>query len=239
MKKILITLTMLLVLGMTTEAVAQKHRHTPQPQQAELVDSTSNNGVEAFSDTTSIDTGTVTKHRSTVTVTTQTSPWSSKTTTYEVDDDDVSGVMDRIFTNFDKGIAGMFFVLMVLLIIFVISPVLIIVALFYFINRNRKEKMRLAQMAMQQGQPIPEQLLNEQPGTVDEEYKKGMRQCFVGVGLMIFLGFAAGTVGFGVGALVFCIGLGKVFVSKTTNRNSSRDIYHDNFDNKDNNNNII
>ena len=208
---------MLLVLGMTTEAVAQKHRHTPQSQQAELVDSTSNNGVEAFSDTTSIDTGTVTKHRSTVTVTTQTSPWSSKTTTYEVDDDDVSGVMDRIFTNFDKGIAGMFFVLMVLLIIFVISPVLIIVALFYFINRNRKEKMRLAQMAMQQGQPIPEQLLNEQPGTVDEEYKKGMRQCFVGVGLMIFLGFAAGTVGFGVGALVFCIGLGKVFVSKTTN----------------------
>ena len=227
MKKILITLTMLLVLGMTTEAVAQKHRHTPQSQQAELVDSTSNNGVEAFSDTTSIDTGTVTKHRSTVTVTTQTSPWSSKTTTYEVDDDDVSGVMDRIFTNFDKGIAGMFFVLMVLLIIFVISPVLIIVALFYFINRNRKEKMRLAQMAMQQGQPIPEQLLNEQPGTVDEEYKKGMRQCFVGVGLMIFLGFAAGTVGFGVGALVFCIGLGKVFVSKTTNYKNHMDDKND------------
>ena len=217
MKQILITLTMLFVLGMTTEVVAQKHRHTPQPQQAELVDSTSKNGVDAFSDTTSIDTGTVTKHRSTVTVTTQTSPWSSKTTTYEVDDDDVSGAMDQVFRKFDKGLAGMFFVLMVLLIIFVISPVLIIVALFYFINRNRKEKMRLAQMAMQQGQPIPEQLLNEQPGNVDEEYKKGMRQCFVGVGLMIFLGFAAGTVGFGVGALVFCIGLGKVFVSKTTN----------------------
>ena len=167
MKQILITLTMLFVLGTTTEVVAQKHRHTPQPQQAELVDSTSKNGVDAFSDTTSIDTGTVTKHRSTVTVTTQTSPWSSKTTTYEVDDDDVSGAMDQVFRKFDKGLAGMFFVLMVLLIIFVISPVLIIVALFYFINRNRKEKMRLAQMAMQQGQPIPEQLLNEQPGNVD------------------------------------------------------------------------
>ena len=53
MKQLLITLTMLLVLGLTTEAVAQKHRHTPQPQQTELVDSTSKNGVEAFSDTTS------------------------------------------------------------------------------------------------------------------------------------------------------------------------------------------
>ena len=47
MKQILITLTMLFVLGMTTEVVAQKHRHTPQPQQAELVDSTSKNGVDA------------------------------------------------------------------------------------------------------------------------------------------------------------------------------------------------
>jgi small neutral amino acid transporter SnatA (MarC family) len=54
-----------------------------------------------------------------------------------------------------------------------------------------------------------------------------MRQCFVGVGLMIFLGFAAGTVGFGVGALVFCIGLGKVFVSKTTNRKNYVDDKND------------
>ena len=238
MKQILITLTMLFVLGMTTEVVAQKHRHTPQPQQAELVDSTSKNGVDAFSDTTSIDTGTVTKHRSTVTVTTQTSPWSSKTTTYEVDDDDVSGAMDQVFRHFDKGLAGMFFVLMVLLIIFVISPVLIIVALFYFINRNRKEKMRLAQMAMQQGQPIPDQLLKDAPADTDDEYQKGMRQCFVGVGLMVFLGYAAGQVGFGIGALVFCIGLGKVFASRTARKNNNSDIIDDKRDlNNDNLNN--
>ena len=176
MKQILITLTMLLVLGMTTEAVAQKHRHTPQPQQAELVDSTSKSGVEAFSDTTSIDTGAVTKHRSTVTVTTQTSPWSSKTTTYEVDDDDFSGMTDHIFRHFGKGIAGMFF--------------------------------------------VPEQLLKDQPGTIDDEYQKGLRQCFVGIGLMIFLGYAAGTVGFGVGALVFFIGLGKIVASKMASKNN-------------------
>ena len=117
-----------------------------------------------------------------------------------------------------KDIAGMFFVLCVLLIIFVLAPVLIIIALFYFINKNRKEKMRLAQMAMQQGQPIPDQLLNDKPGDTDQEYQSGMRQCFVGVGLMIFLGYAAGTVGFGIGALVFCIGLGKVFASRTATR---------------------
>ena len=117
----------------------------------------------------------------------------------------------------------MFFVLCVLLIIFVLAPVFIIIALFYFINKNRKEKMRLAQMAMQQGQPIPDQLLNEKPADADEDYQRGMRQCFVGVGLMIFLGFAAGTVGFGIGALVFCIGLGKVFAGKTANKRAQED----------------
>ena len=35
---------------------------------------------------------------------------------------------------------------------------------------------------------------------------------------MIFLWFAAGAVGFGIGALVFCIGLGKVIVAKMTDK---------------------
>ena len=211
MKKIIITLTLLLVLGMTTELVAQKHRHTPQKtEQTELVDSTSKDAIEAFSDTTSA------------------SSSSAADDNWPLDEDDDPQVVksaDRLFDFMDHQMSGMLFVLAVLVIIFVLSPVLIIVAVFYFINKNRKEKMRLAQMAMQQGQPIPDKLLEENLGNDDEEYKKGIRQCFVGVGLMIFLGYAAGTVGFGVGALVFCIGLGKVFVSKTTvKKDNNKDI---------------
>ena len=78
--------------------------------------------------------------------------------------------------------------------------------------------MKLAQMAMEKGQPIPENLLNNQPDELGDEYQKGMRQCFVGVGLMIFLWYAAGSIGFGIGALVFCIGLGKVFAAKSVGR---------------------
>ena len=206
MKQLLITLTMVLVLGLTTEAVAQKHRHTPQPQQTELVDSTSKNGVEAFSDTTST--------ASTPTAADDNFP-------FDDEDDFERTSIDNFFDHFglmQTGIAGMFFVLIVLLIVFVLSPLLIIIAVFYFINKNRKDKMRLAQMAMQQGQPIPDQLLKEQSPVGDEEYKSGIRQCFVGVGLMIFLWFAAGAVGFGIGALVFCIGLGKVIVAKMTDK---------------------
>ena len=236
MKKVLISLTMVLALSMGVQAAAQKHRHTPQQ---ELTDSTSKDAVEVYSDTTSVDTVTITKHKSKVTVTTPTSPWSSRTTTYEIDDDDFGSVVHNALSHMDsKDIGGMIFVLCVLLIIFVLAPVLIIIALFYFINKNRKEKMRLAQMAMQQGQPIPDQLLKDAPADTDDEYQKGMRQCFVGVGLMVFLGYAAGQVGFGIGALVFCIGLGKVFASRTARKNNNSDIIDDKRDlNNDNLNN--
>ena len=232
MKKVLFTLALLLTLSMGLQAAGQKHRHTPRNEQ---VDSANNGGIVVFSDTTSTDTVTVTKHNAKLTVTTKTSPWSSNTTTYDIDEDDFGNIISNAFSEMrGKDLAGMFFVLCVLLILFVLAPVLIIIALFYFINKNRKEKMRLAQMAMQQGQPIPNQLLNGEPADADDEYQKGMRQCFVGVGLMVFLGYAAGQVGFGIGALVFCIGLGKLFAAKTAQKKRDKDSIENNFDNKDN-----
>jgi uncharacterized protein YxeA len=216
MKRILITMTLLLALGMGLEATAQKHRHTPMTS---VTDSTSQNGIDAFSDTTATDSSVVNMSGTVY------GP-GGYSQTYEFKADSFKGLLQSVLSSMDSdSIAGMLFLLGILLILFVLAPLLIIIALFYFINRNRKEKMRLAQMAMQQGQPIPDQLLNDGPANVDEEYQKGMRQCFVGVGLMIFLGYAAGSVGFGVGALVFCIGLGKVFASKTANRrNDNREV---------------
>lgn len=191
---------MLLTLSMGVQAAGQKHRHTPREQE-ELVDSTSKGGIDVFSDTTSVDTA---------------------VNNYNDWDDDESDIVERKISHFidtmdSKDFLGAFVVLGVLLILFVLAPFVIIVAIFYFINKNRKDKMRLAEMAMQQGQPFPEQLL-EDNNTVSDEYQKGLRQCFVGVGLMVFLGLTAGEVGFGIGALVFCIGLGKIVAGKIAER---------------------
>ncbi len=214
MKKLLFAMTMLLTLSQGVQAAAQKHRHTPQ---AELVDSTSKDAVEAYSDTTSMDSASSSSSsvKSKVTITTHTSPWTTRTTTYEADDEDFGGIMRHIFGEMGGDeMTGILIVLGSLFIMFVLAPVLIIVALFYFINKNRKDKIKLAQMAMQQGQPIPDQLLENKPANVSDEYQSGLRQCFVGVGLMIFLGLTAEEVGFGIGALVFCIGLGKIVSAK-------------------------
>jgi uncharacterized membrane protein len=109
----------------------------------------------------------------------------------------------------------MIFAAFVLFLLFVLAPILIICAVFYFINRNRKDRIKLAQMAMEKGQPIPEDLLKEKVHNVDRaDYQTGLRQMFTGVGLAIFLGIVVGDIGFGIGALVFFIGLGKWYIAR-------------------------
>lgn len=203
MKKYLFAIAMVLSLSMNADAAAQKHRHSPRTEQ---VDSTKNNrdAIEAFSDTTavagdSIDTYSHRHHIS-----------------FTADDEDVKGIFEEAFRSFDgSAAAGVFIVLGTLFILFVLFPIIIIIAVIYFINRNRKDRIKLAQMAMEKGQPIPDELLKEKQASWDRsDYQTGLRQMFTGVGLAIFLGIVAGKVGFGIGALVFFIGLGKWFIAR-------------------------
>lgn len=225
MKKCLIAIAMVLTLSMNADAAAQKHRHTPRTEQ---VDTTkTKDAIEAFSDTTATadandaeDDQYVSHHRH--------SSFS------------VSGFPDDFFDNFDgKDIAGMIFVLLIILTIFLFAPIGIIIAIFYFVNKNRREKYRLAQMAMQNGQPIPNDLLNEKQDDWDRnDYQAGIRQMFTGVGLAIFLGITAGKYGFSIGALVFFIGLGKWFVARqagTIGNRPRNDNHSSNFNNNNSN----
>ena len=203
MKKYLFVIAMVLTLSMNADAAAQRHRHSPRTEQ---VDSTKNNqdAIEAFSDTTAVADSTVIDVQS----------GGSRVRIYS--DDNVDGLLEKIFGDLDKNaIAGMFFAAVIIFIMFVLAPILIIIAVFYFINRNRKERLKLAQMAMEKGQPIPDELLKEKQDPASKsEYQTGIRQMFTGVGLAIFLGIVAGEVGFGIGALVFCIGLCKWFIAR-------------------------
>ena len=193
---------MVLALSMNDSAVAQKHRHTPRTEQ---VDSTKNNpdAIEAFSDTTAVSS-------------TSDAADESEQHVIQYANDDARGIFQEIFSGLDDtAIAGMIFAGFVVFLLFVLAPILIICAVFYFINRNRKDRIKLAQMAMEKGQPIPEDLLKEKVHNVDRaDYQTGLRQMFTGVGLAIFLGIVVGDIGFGIGALVFFIGLGKWYIAR-------------------------
>lgn len=204
MKKYLISMTLLLTLGMGQTAIAQSQ---PTKGGQELVDTTGQkDAVEAFSDTTD------NYHDSTVVSRHHRIGGGSRSHTYGT-----SIVRDAFDDIGLEGFMGMGFVLAVLMIIFVLAPVLILAILLFFIYKNRKQKMKIAEMAVKQGQPIPDELLMEHKESESDLWQKGLRQTFLGVGLLAFFGYVGSTLGIGIGILVTVIGLGKLAIVKTSN----------------------
>ena len=225
MKQYLIAIAMVLALSSNATATAQKHRHTPRTEQVSDTVKHNQDAIEAFSDTTATTNSNATDD--------------DDNSTYRhrvvVEDEDAEQVVKGIFGDMD-GAAFMGLLIPILAIVCVgfLLPVILVLLVFYFINRNRKEKYRLAEMAIKNGQPIPDALLKESKNDDwdSTSYNAGIRQMFTGVGLAIFLGIVAGEVGFGIGALVFFIGLGKWYIARQDRNN------RDNNQTFNNNNNI-
>jgi hypothetical protein len=202
MKTKIIVWMMLLTIGTAQSIMAQSHH---KMQQQELVDSTSQaDALESFSDTTdttwadndTLSATTVSRHH-------RLGGWSNGGETFH-----------NIFDEFILG-QEMGFVLLVLLILFVLAPVSILAVILFFVYKNRKQNRKLAQEAMQNGQQIPDQLLTDHRETDDEVWRKGIRQTFLGLGLLAFFIHVDSNMGVGIGILVTAIGLGKLVIVKT------------------------
>lgn len=75
--------------------------------------------------------------------------------------DDTDGDEDHQLQIVRQMGLNMVWIVAICLIIFVLAPVLILFVIFYFIYRDRRQRMRIAEMALQNGQPIPEELLGK------------------------------------------------------------------------------
>ena len=201
MKKYLIAIALMLALGLNAEAASQKHRHGKHA--TEQVDSAQkpNDAIEAFSDTTT---------------TNSVDEWEEDYVTHRnISKEDAQALREVL-----DGVGGMvgpwaIVSIVAIVIMFLIAPLLIIFVIFYFVNKNRRERLKLAEMAMKNGQPIPNEILNNASNPViHDDYQTGIRQMCVGVGLGIFLYYILGNLGIGIGALVFFIGLGKWYVAR-------------------------
>ena len=221
MKKYLIAIAMVLTLSTNANATAQKHRHTPRTEQVSDTVKHNPDAIEAFSDTTAAK--------------------SNANADFDDDDDnytryqvrtpveDAGEVMEKVFGGL--GIA-MIIPILAIVIFGLLLPLIILFTVLYFVNRNRRDKYRLAEMAIKNGQPIPDELLKEVKDDWDSNsYNAGIRQMFTGVGLAIFLGIILDELGLGIGALVFFIGLGKWYIARQ-NRPVNND-HIQNFNNKE------
>ena len=226
---LLLSVATLLAMPMT-DASAQSHRHTPRTtanvtvdkngaKVSAAIDNDTINGVVAFSDTTS------------ATAQDEDSQDEEYTYQYSSDNDiqELKDVMNALGTS-------VFLPIALVAILFVVAPVIIIIIICYFIYKNRQQKLKLAEMAMKNGQPIPDSILGystKKQGnntgksniasmpTDDQLWRKGVMHVFVGIGLMFLLDAMMGSFGFSIGVLVALYGAGQAFIAWTSNRNAN------------------
>lgn len=222
MKKLFLAIMLSLTLGATQASFASsapKHRYTPSAQVddkqaaaaankpavqvADKQSAASQDAVEAYSDTTSVD-----------------------TTSSQVgeDDDDNQSRSHSIYSlkNYDDlfdffgsvfGKGTLFFVMFIMLVIgllFVFAPLIAIFIICRYLYRRHKDRMRIMEMAMEKGVDVPEEQRPIDKQSDEYLIKRGLRNFFLGAGLVAMFAFWHWHFMAGIGALVSVYGLGQL-----------------------------
>lgn len=230
MKKILFSLVAIMLLGSTVPMEAQRHRHTPRTT---VVDDTKDdNGIEAYSDTSSI-------------------AQSLDSTAYSTSDDaddindsnrfDPSRFSDPFSWFAFLGTSGFVGILLTILLLgvgllFLFMPLIIVLLIMRYMVRRHNDRVRLAEKAMEQGQPLGESEMPLNKKSPDYLWRRGVRNVSIGAGLALFFWFLGADPLVGIGLLVACLGLGQMFMVRY-NYNSKfgrkKEEPNDDFDNID------
>lgn len=217
MKQKLMIFALMIALG--TTAVAQpKHRHHAVADTAAVVNNdaataadkaNADEAIEAFSDTTS-----VAEENSTV-------------PRVYVDDDDFDfddfEDMPRWLPSFLGGSVGIFGgVFLILMLVFAVllalAPFIAIVLILRYLIRQHNDRVALASKAMETGQPLPEELMPVDKQSDDYLRRRGIRNIWIGIGMMVMFGIWDADMLTGVGALVLCYGIGQVFIARSSQK---------------------
>ena len=231
---------MALLPSSTMMASAQQHRHTPRTtivddkakqqaanDSAAAAQAAHPDAAVAYSDTTSID-----------------EEEDYQPSAYRVQyqsqwEDEDKEFAEKILVRISDQLP--YYALIVFL-IFVAAPVLLLIIIHYFINRNRRDRIRLAEMALEHGQPIPgterivyreakpkaERRCTSAPRsaaerkeyTYDEDLRtRGIKHLAIGLGLMVCcLTFWQNDFFGGIGFLIACFGAGQYYMARSTKK---------------------
>ena len=210
MKKILFVA--LLAFGCASMTMAFPHKHRKMPRQemvSKQAKTAQDKGVEAYSDTTS-----VAKDEADSLLAAATGQAGKQhVVTDDLDDDFGSNFISRMFSN--RKIINALFAAFLLCILFVMPFVVIIMLIRYFIKRHN-DNVLLAEKAIEKGYPLSS-LPTAGKWNVyynQKQWEKGVRQIFVGAGLMVLALCLRNTALFGVGALVIFMGIGQLVIRR-------------------------
>ena len=202
MKKTIIALALAVTLSSQAQAAGQKHRHhdkiTATTQSADPTKTNESEGVVAYSDTTSTDTSLVASDDNYTT-----------TVTLDSDAEEAFNILEKLFSGGLGITMGILISLIVLL--FLALPLIAIIAIVWLIVRNRNRRYQLAEKAVENGQQIPEELLQKQSADNDL-WRRGVVHMATGLGLVALFHCLGADPLAGIGWLVAFYGAGQAFI---------------------------
>ncbi len=207
---------LMLTLSLSTVSAAPKHRHHPQMEATapsrstnhssakDKVNST-NRPINAYSDTTA---------RADSNQVDSIDEASDSNQSCDYDDNGPSRWFDKILGG-TVGVGGILFAMLVviLLFLFLTSPLIVIALIAWWLIKRRNKRLNLAQKAAENGHSIPESDIPIEKQSDKYLLKRGLRNGFLGLGLMVMFWFWKASFLAGIAALVFIYGAGQAFIA--------------------------
>lgn len=216
---------LMIVLG--TTAVAQpKHRHHAVTDSTAVVKNDvatakADEGIEAFSDTTALAESDFSK-ADTVTYRTARHRVYVNDDDFDIEFDDFEDMPEWLVKLLGGSVGlfgGIFLILMlVIAVLLALAPFIAIVLIMRYLIRQHNDRVALASKAMETGQPLPEELMPVDKQSDEYLRRRGIRNIWIGIGMMIMFGIWDADMLTGVGALVLCYGIGQVFIARSSQK---------------------
>lgn len=218
MKKSILALSMLALLGTSPVLAQARHRHHA-PMEQVATDNSHNDADDenvAYSDTASAS-----------------SASSASADSDESFDDDSQSVPSAVannplsFHNFDNpfawfvalftaGFGGIVLALIIILFVFTLlfAPFIILFMILRYLMRRHNDRVELAEKAMEAGVEVPEHLRPTSRQSDEYMWRKGVKNASIGFGLMVMFFFWGGDFFAGIGGLILCLGIGQMVISR-------------------------
>lgn len=181
-------------------------------------DSTDEEGIVAYSDTTETDAqgDSVTYYNG-----------KGNTASLDWNNDQADSLLEQWALKLLGGTAGFwasaFAMLVVILVfLFLCSPFIVLGLFIWYLVRRNRQRLEFARQAMENGQPIPQEMLSMELQTDSYMWSKGVRNVFLGLGLIVFGLFINIETLAAVGALLICMGAGQCVIAKTSGKGERR-----------------
>lgn len=139
---------------------------------------------------------------------------------YELGDNDLEALAIIFSRLFGVGALGIVVAILIAIVsvISIIAPLVFFGFLVYLIINHHNEKQRLARMALMSGRPIPQNIIKKTVETADEQWQRGLKNVFIGLGIAVLCYCLGAYQLAGIGWLVLIYGAGLAVISKTSNK---------------------